>query len=245
MKKSFLLAAAGSLLLTLTAQAQTADDIVNNYINARGGADKIKAIKTLVTENSLSVQGMDIPMKQTISAGKGYRMEMSVMGNDMVQVINENGGWAIRPTMMGGTGEAEDMPLEEMKGMSAQLDPGGPLFNYKEKNEKLTLVGKEKLSGKDVYHLRTTAGADTTNTTDYYLDATSGLLSKQVISRKVQGQDIKVETSYSDYKDVNGVKFAHTIETENPMSGPLTITTSKVTVNGPVDDKVFQKPGKK
>lgn len=231
--------------MTLTVQAQTVDDIVNNYVNARGGADKLKGVKTLVTENSLSVQGMDIPMKQTISTGKGYRMEMSVMGNDMIQVVTDNGGWAIRPTMMGGTGEPEDMPADQMKGAASQLDPGGPLFNYKEKKQKVDLVGKEKLNGKDVYHLKMMSASDSGSVTDFFLDATTGLLSKQVVTGKMQGQEVKNEMLFSDYKDVGGVKFAHTIETENPMSGPLTITTKKVIVNGQVDDKIFQRPGKK
>src|SRR5258706_11828774 len=42
-----LLALAGVVLLSVSASAQTAEDIVNKYIKTVGGMDKIQAVKTL------------------------------------------------------------------------------------------------------------------------------------------------------------------------------------------------------
>ncbi|PMD98293.1 outer membrane lipoprotein-sorting protein [Siphonobacter sp. BAB-5405] len=242
MTKLRIWAAAAALVFTLNAQAQSVDEIVDKHIAARGGADKLKGIKTLVIENSMSMQGMDIPMKQMIATGRGMRMEISVMGNEMITAVDGDKGWTIRPAMMGGTGEPEDLPAEQIKSSTSQLDPGGPLFNYKEKGTKVELVGKEKMDKKDAYHLKITTKDGTA--VDYFLDANTYLLAKQIAQLSMQGQEVKQEMNFSDYKEVSGVKFPHTMETASPMGGDMTIITNKITVNGPIDEKMFAKPTK-
>ncbi|MCY7350408.1 MAG: outer membrane lipoprotein-sorting protein, partial [Cytophagaceae bacterium] len=148
MKTQKLLAAAVAVLLSTGAFAQTADEIIDKYVAARGGADKLKGIQTLVMENSMSVQGQEIPMTQTIVNGKGFRQDVNIMGNSMVTVIEGETGWNILPAMMGGTGEPQDVPAEMLKGQSASLDPAGALFDYKTKGSNVELAGTEKVGGK-------------------------------------------------------------------------------------------------
>lgn len=243
MKKLGLLLASAAILLVSNVQAQTIDEVVDKHVAARGGAEKLTGIKTLVIENSMSVQGMEIPMKQSIISGKGLKMEISVMGNDMITSVFDGKGWNIRPAMMGGSGEPEDLPEDEIKKNSNQIDPTGPFLNYKDKGNALTLVGKEKTDGKDAFHVKVTSkdGA----IVSYFLDATTYLINKQVATIKSpDGSEATQEMSFSDYKAVDGIQFAHTMETSNPMGGDMTITTTKVTVNGPVDEKIFAKPAK-
>ena len=242
MKTNKLMAAAVAVLMSASAFAQTADEIVTKHIAARGGADKLKGIQSVVMENSMTVQGMEIPMTQTIVAGKGFRQEMSVMGNQMITAIEGDKGWMIRPAMMGGTGEPEDLPAEAVKGQGGSLDPGGPLFNYQTKGTTVELVGTEKVNGKDAYHLKVT-GKDG-GVSDHWIDAASFLETKVKRTVSQGGQEVVSEVTFSDFKDVDGIKFPYTMETENPMAGAMTITTSKVTVNGKVDENIFKKPVK-
>lgn len=242
MKTPKLLAAAVALLVSASAFAQSADEIVTKHITARGGADKLKGIQTLVMENSMSVQGMEIPMTQTIVSGKGFRQEMSIMGSQMITVIEGDKGWSIRPAMMQGTGEPEDLPADALKGQSASLDPAGALFNYQDKGSKVELVGTEKVNGKDAFHLKVTD--KTGGVSDHWIDTTTFLESKVKKTVNQGGQEIVNEVVFSDYKDVDGVQFPYTMETENPMAGAITITTNKVVVNGKVDDSIFKKPTK-
>ena len=131
-----MLAAAVALLVSVSANAQTVDEIVDKHVTALGGADKLKGVNTLIIERSLSVQGMEIPTIMTVVVGKSLRSESTIMGNAMVQVLDGSTGWSIKPAMMGGTGEPEDMTAPELKQMSGQLDPFGALMNYKEKGNK-------------------------------------------------------------------------------------------------------------
>ncbi len=176
MKTNRILVAVVAALISANSFGQTVDEIVDKHVAAIGGLDKIKAVNNVVTERSLSVQGMEIPSKTTIVVGKSMRSESTVMGNSMVQVVDGATGWMIRPTMMGGTGEPEDMPADQVKQQVGQLDPFGGLVNYKEKGNKVELVGKEKVDKKDVYHIKLTTKDG--QAMDEYLDATTYLLTK-------------------------------------------------------------------
>ncbi|GAB4034096.1 outer membrane lipoprotein-sorting protein [Spirosoma gilvum] len=237
MKTNKFLALSFAVCLSGFAQAQTVDELVDKHVAALGGADKLNNVKTLYIERSMAINGMEIPSKSTIVVGKSMRTETSVMGNSMVQVVDGSTGWMIRPAMMGGTGDPEDMPADQLKSSKGQLDPFGALVNYKAKGNQIELVGKEKVDGKDVYHLKVTTKEG--QAVDEYLDATTYLINK--VKMAMNGQ--AAEIAFSDYKDKDGIKFANTMEMASPQ-GALTFSTEKITVNGPVDDSIFKKPAK-
>ncbi|MCF0062925.1 outer membrane lipoprotein-sorting protein [Dyadobacter chenwenxiniae] len=238
MKTTKLFVAFAAALISAGSYAQTVDEIVDKHVAALGGMDKIKAVNTVITERSLAVQGMEIPTKTVLVVGKSLRNESTVMGNAMVQVVDDSKGWMIRPTQMGGTGEPEDMPADQLKQQIASLDPFGGLVNYKEKGNKVELVGKEKLDKKDVYHLKVTSKEGTTM--DEYLDAETYLVSKVKVDMNGQSGEIDL----SDYKEVEGVKFPNTMDITNAQMGTMSFITSKVSVNTPVDAAIFKKPVK-
>ncbi len=238
MKTNTFLAATMAVFVCISANAQTVDEIIDKHIAALGGLDKINAVKSIYTERSLSVQGMEIPSKATVVVGKALRTESSVMGNAMVQVVNGTTGWMIRPAMMGGSGDPEDMPADQVKQQLGQLDPFGPLINYKDKGNKVDLVGKEKVDGKDVYHVKVITKDG--QTVEEFLDANTYLVSK--VKMMVNGQD--GEVAFSNYKEVEGIKFPNTMEMASPQAGNITFTTEKVTINGKVDEAIFKKPAK-
>lgn len=238
MKTNRFLGAIFAIAISAGAFAQTVDEIVDKHIAAMGGLDKIKNVTSLITDRSLALNGMEIPSKTTISVGKGMRTESTVMGNSMVEVIDGSTGWMIRPTMMGGTGEPEEMPADQVKQRVGQLDPFGPLVNYKEKGNKVELVGKEKVDKKDNFHLKVTTkdGQEMA----LFLDASTYLLSK--LRATMNGQE--GEISFSDYKETDGIKFANAMEMSNPQMGMVSFLTNKVIVNSKLDESIFKKPVK-
>ncbi|WAC13866.1 outer membrane lipoprotein-sorting protein [Dyadobacter pollutisoli] len=238
MKTTKLFVATLAALISAASYGQSVDEIVDKHVAAMGGMDKIKGVTTIVTERSLAVQGMEIPNKTTIVVGKAVRNESTVMGNSMVQVVDGTSGWMIRPTMMGGTGEPEDMPAEQVKQQISSMDPFGGLVGYKEKGNTVELIGKEKQDKKDVYHLKVTSKDG--QVTDQFLDAETYLLSKLKVS--MNGQEGEIDLS--DYKEVDGLKFANTMDITNPQMGAMSFITSKIVVNSKVDDSIFKRPVK-
>ncbi|WP_080054370.1 LolA family protein [Spirosoma aerolatum] len=237
MKTNKFLVLGFALCLSGFAQAQTVDELVDKHVAALGGLDKLSNVKTLYIERSMAINGMEIPSKSTIVVGKSMRTETSVMGNSMIQVVDGTTGWMVRPAMMGGTGDPEEMPADQLKSSKGQLDPFGALVNYKTKGNQVELIGKEKVDGKDAYHLKVTTKEG--QTVDEFLDANTYLVNK--VKMAMNGQT--AEIAFSDYKDKDGIKFANTMEMASPQ-GALTFTTEKITVNGPVDENIFKKPAK-
>ncbi len=242
MKTQKLLAASLAVLISASAFAQTADEILAKHIAARGGADKLKGIQSIVTESSISTQFGEIPLTQTIVSGKGFRNEMNIMGNSMLLVLDGANGWMIAPAQMGGTGEPQDIPAEMVKGQGGTLTPGGPLLSYKEDGAKVELASNDKVNGKDAFHVVMTP--TTGPKVDYWFDAASLMNVKTRVTAQANGQEVTQEMVFSDFKDVDGIKFPHTMETENPQAGAMTMTTNKITLNGKVDESVFKKPAK-
>lgn len=218
-------------------KGQTIDEIVTKHVEAMGGAEKLKTVNTIVTERVIAVQGMEIPSKSVIVVGKSLRSESTVMGNAMVQVLHGEKGWKIMPSMLGGSGEPEDMSAEEIKPLFGQLDPFGALYNYQEKGNKLELLGKEKVEKKDMFHFKITTKEGVTM--DEYLDASTYLVYK--VTSNIAGQE--GELVFSGYEVIDGIKMANTIDITGPM-GAFTMVTNKTVINGPVDEQIFKKPAK-
>ncbi|MFD1819196.1 hypothetical protein SAMN04515674_102413 [Pseudarcicella hirudinis] len=239
----FFASAAVAVLLSVSAFAQTVDEVVAKHIEAMGGIDKWKSIKGVEMNNSMSMQGMDISMKSVVIPGKAMKSTVKVMGQEIITVINGETGWSIRPAMMGGTGEAEDLPKDQLKMTRGQMDLGGLLVNYKEKGSTLELAGKEKMDGGDVYKLKLTDKAG--EVTNIFVSASTYYILKTAGKRTINGQDIDTEVNYSNFKQVEGLTFPFTMETASPMGGQITIETESIKLNPTIDEAIFQRPAKK
>lgn len=136
--------------------AQTTDEIIAKHQAAMGSPEKWSSIKSMVMKNKFNVQGMDIVSKTSIVVGKSFRTEVEVMGNKIITVVDGEGGWMNRPAMMGGTGEPEDLPREQVKATISQKNIGSSLLIAKNEGSKIDLVSKEKLDGAEVYLLKIT-----------------------------------------------------------------------------------------
>ena len=133
------------MLFAFVASAQSTEEILAKHEAAMGGLDKWAAVKTAVVKNKFNVQGMDIESKTSIVVGKSFRTEVEVMGNKIITVVDGEGGWMNRPAMMGGTGEPEDLPREQVKATISQKNIGSSLLIAKNEGSKIDLVSKEKL----------------------------------------------------------------------------------------------------
>jgi hypothetical protein len=217
------------------ALAQTADEILAKSIEARGGVDKLKGLKSLRTETTTSVAGMDLSSKSVIVNKRGMRNDIEVMGQTITMAIDGDKGWMINP-MQGGA-DPVALPEEQMKPLAAQLDLSG-LASFKEEGTTAELLGKETLDGTEVYKVKTT-GKDGMVIT-HFIDSKTFYVLKTAV--KI-GQGA-IETRMSNYKIVDGIAFPHTTEVSNPEVGAITTTTKKLEVNPMVDENVFAMPKK-
>lgn len=220
-------------------QAQTVDEIINKYITAIGGKDKLNSIKTLYYESSIDVMGNEATSTTYIINGKGMKSETDFNGQKIVQVVTENGGWMINP-MMGQT-TAGELPKDQMKGSQSQYTMGGGLLDYAAKGNKVELVGREDVSGVSTYKIKlTTKDSAIIN---YFIDPTTYYVSKVVSTISAQGQDAETSIIFSNYQKTD-FGYVHSMKQELslPQGISLTITTKKVEINKDIDPKIFEMP---
>lgn len=224
--------------------AQTADELVEKSLKASGGREKMEAVKSARMTGKMSMgQGMEAPMViETVEPNK-FRMEMTFQGMTMIQAYDGKSGWQVQPFM--GKTEPEPMNEQDLKAMEDQLDDMDLLTKYKEKGHTLELVGKEELEGSPVYKLKLTKKSG--EVSNLYLDTETYLLVRQTGKTKMQGQEIESETSLSDYKEVGGVLYPHSIQTKIPSmpGGVMAMTFDKIEPNPDIPASRFDMPPKK
>lgn len=226
-----------ALLTAGVAQAQTADEVINNYIKAVGGKEKIATINSLYVESTLDVMGMQGTIKMTTLNGKGMRQDIDVMGSIMTTCYNDKEGWAINP-MMGST-SAEPMPEMQYKAGKSNLWIE-PLSDFAKAGYTAELQGKENVAGTECFKLKVTSPDQIAST--YYFDAAKYLLVRVLNQSEMQGQMVETSMSFSDYKDTDGYLSARKMDMDMGGQFQMSMTVGKVVVNGPVDENIFKKP---
>ena len=246
-KRGTLLSWLALVVLPVFAQEATpnpsADDLIAKYLEAIGGRDKLKAVKTMRMSGKMTMgQGMEAPVTMEMMRPSSMRMEFTFQGMTGIQGFDGSHGWMVMP--FSGKTDPEPIPEDMAKEFKEQADFEGPLVDYKEKGSTVELLGKETVEGAETYKLKVTKKDGDVQVT--YLDAEYFLPIKEASKRKIQGNDVEVETSLGDYKEVNGLKFAHSIEARaKGAPGAQTITVEKIEINPTIDPSRFQMPEKK
>lgn len=227
-------------LLSASAWAQTADEIIEKNIEAKGGREKIKAMNTVRMSGKMVMgQGMEAPFILEMSRPNKMRMEFTLQGMTGVQAYDGTTGWMVMPFM--GKKDPEEMPADQVKGMADQADFDGVLMDYKDKGHQVEYAGKEDLEGTPVHKLKVTKKNGDVNT--IYIDAETFLDLKVTGKTKVQGQEIEAETVLGDYKEVGGVIFPHSMEQKAAgMPGGMVMTIEKIEVNPEIAADRFMMP---
>lgn len=132
---------------------------------------------------------------------------------------------------MGGEQELTGEELEEVRA-NAKIVPEMEYLNPNS-GYKLTLIGVEKINGKDAFKLEVKTPWNK-NIFEYY-DAASGL---KVLEVKT-GEDSPQLTIYDNYEEVNGVKFAFKI---GQSYGPqmIEMKASSIEANKMLSDDLFK-----
>jgi hypothetical protein len=236
--KTNLFAFALAIACSTIASAQSIDEIVAKYIKASGGAEKLRAVKSIVTQNTISVQGLELENKTYVVTHKNIRSETVLMGNQMVQAFDGSKAWQLVPTMMGGTNEPAEMTAAAAKSLLAQMDPF-PLLDYGAKNTKLEWLGTEQVKGQATWHLKMTTKDSLVS--ELWIDTTNGFLRKL---KNIQ-EGMPNEIVFSGEREQEGIFFATQMDINNAAAGNITIATKSIAVNPAIDATIFQFPTKK
>jgi outer membrane lipoprotein-sorting protein len=231
-----------SVVMSVSAAAQTLDEVIAKANEARGGVEKIKAINTLVMNGKMIMQGGAMKIEGTVMNKRpsSYRAEFSLQNMKGITTTNGKEGWNLFPWM--GMKEAQPMDAKDVEESIENADIDGEFIDSKQKGYTLELMGKEDVEGAPAFKIKVTKKNG--NIVYKFIDAETFLEVKQTSKRKDprSGTEVESTTLLSDYRKVGDVLMPFATETKLGSQTQSQMILEKVEVNKPLDDALFGKP---
>lgn len=226
-------------LLASTAQAQTVEDIVRRYVEARGGAVKLRAVESLRFTGTMELPDVSAAFVLELKRPNRMRTEFVVQGQTGVRAFDGQHAWERLPL----PGEqARPMSPEDAAEARAQADVDlSPLVDSQAKGFTVELVGRDRLPGGETWKLVARPREGPART--LHLDVRTHLVVQTIDVRSVDGKPVEMVTEISDYRPLAGVVFPHRIET-GPRGRPerQRLMIQRVEVNPPLEAARFVMP---
>jgi zinc protease len=204
----------------------TAKTVFENYIKAIGGDKAVAAVKSIAMLGSVSLPQAPAPLSYTSKTDiKGNSLTEIAMGgmSVMKQVVNQKGAYAVQQ------GQRKDFAGAELAEMKAAATPFEEVLLLK--NPALTIDRIETINGNDTFVIKN-------GKTTYFYDTKTGLKLSESKTIEQGGQTMTLTTTFTDYKEVKGVKVPFNIIQNVGIE--LDIKLSEITINEGVKDTDFQ-----
>ncbi len=200
----------------------TAESILNKYIQAIGGKQAVDNVESVLMTATAEIQGqkLDLEIKTT---AKGKSLQVVSMGGNAIskQVFDGTTGFAVVQ------GQKIPFTEEQITDVKADAAPFPELVVNDAR-----VMGIEAVDGKDAYAI-----ALNDKTTAFY-DMETGLKVKSVKTVTQGPQTMEVPTGYSNYQEVNGIKFPFTVtQSFGPQS--IEFTVKEMKINDGVEESDF------
>jgi hypothetical protein len=226
--------------LSWCAHSQTADELVNRNIQAKGGLDKIKAIKSVRMTGRINFGG-----GFTATAGQEslrpnlVRQTFSLQGMTAVTAYDGATGWQIQP--FEGHKDPELMGEDDLRDLLLDADFDGPLVDYKEKGNTVEYLGHDVVDGDDALRLKVTLKNG--DIIYDYLDPDTFLEIREEFQQFIRGSIRERVAEMGSYKPVAGVMYPFS-RTSGSKANPAdqTTTVEKIEVNVAIDQAMFAVP---
>jgi hypothetical protein len=213
----------------------TPQQILAKYAEAIGSKEAVEKIKTRVIKGvSVSANGQSFPLEILFTSPDKYSLSVSLPQGATTQKLNGALGWI--------KNAREDRAMDEVdiaraKSLAWSLEP----LQIKEPYPQMSFGGTEKIGGRDTQIVR--MALPNKRRAVFYFDKETGLLARRVVMTDTPiGLDSE-QTDYEDYREVDGVKVAHTIRTsylDNLYSS--TRKFAEIKHNAQVDELLFKMP---
>ncbi len=220
----------------------SADQILDKYIQALGGAQRLAGVKSFIaTGTSLGYEGLGGGGQfQIFGKAPDQRCVQIVFKDhpergDSIRAFNGSAGWIKSPRGLLGEYELVGSELDGLK-LEAQLAFPGQI---RQVLTNLRAGNPDSINGSEVNVVQGTGPHGVLAT--LYFDQKSGLLVRLVRYGRSPVGRVPVQSDYSDYRDVAGIKFPFKY-TFSWLDGKDAFQLSDVKTNVPIAEAMFGKP---
>jgi hypothetical protein len=220
--------------------SQTVDELIAKNIQAKGGMEKIKAIKTVRMSGKFVGQGgFTASITQESQRPDLIRETFSLQGMTEIQAYDGSNGWQIQP--FGGKKDPELLGEDDLRDLLLDADFDGALIDYKEKGNTVEYLGHDEVDGDDALRLKVTLKNG--DIIYYFLDPDTFLEIRREIQQFIRGSVRDRVQEFGSYKPVAGVMYPFSIS-QGPKAHPddQTETVQKIEANVPIDPADFALP---
>ncbi len=232
-----------ALLCTTGLVAQDLQTVLTRHFKAMGGVTQLKGKTSLSMTMRMMGGGLEAPVEVESLGDDRVRVEVDLGGPRLITAVSGDQGWKVDPLegYGGGVPEPVAMTPEEVRQSVAQRNYRSELLEPGKGGHRLEYAGMAKVEGTSCHVLKLAHRNGDHYT--LYLDGDAYLLVKQVVRTKVNGMEQIHEVKLGDYKPVEGILVAHTMEFQ-PKGAPVPMTfkLDKVTFNEPVEPARFLRP---
>jgi len=225
-------------LISLTVSAQSVDELIQKYVGTMGNMEAINKITSIKITGIFSAQGNDFTLTSQVINAKAMRMDIDVMGQMVTNCFFNGKGWTVNP--FAGITSPTEVSGTELNDFKEQSFVIGSLMDYKARGHKVELMGEADVDGVNTYKIALTRNDG--KLTEYYISKADNTLIKSSTNKEFQGQELKIDTYYSDLKDFNGAKFFMSMVSKVDGQVIQTIKLEQVQLNIPIDEKIFEMP---
>jgi hypothetical protein len=213
--------------------AQNGAEIIDRHIAAMGGIDNWNKIKTMVITSSAKTPTNDITLVQTISAGKGMRMDIRYMGISGYTIVTPTDGWVYTPFGQG-MDRVTKMQPSEVKASQEKLDVKNGLLLDKSIIAKAEYIGSDSVNTMLCYKVKVTDKAGNVQTA--FFDAATYYMVRVEVKIRSADMDQDIFINYSNFeKQSLGIVYPMALSSQE---GDFTVKA--VELNKPVDENIFK-----
>lgn len=214
----------------------TAEQVLEKYAQALGGAAAIEKLKSRVMKGTL-----------TTATGAELGYELSQSGPDLILAVintpqsgvlergfNGQAGWEKSTRGVRDLNSDEIFYLHRFPDLYKDIKLAGQFT-------RISVASRQKINDRDVYQLRATTIAGKRE--QLYFDVETGLLIRRTSSTTTPIGAIPEQVEFDDYREVDGLKLPFTIRVSvvDPNYSVVRKFT-EIKLNVPIDPKRFNKP---
>ena len=206
----------------------TAGSIIDNYIDAIGGLDKLNSVTSIEETYVADVMGNPFERYSLKSSKNQSLTTISVMGQSQKIVVNQSSGFM---EVMGQKIEITGTELEE-------AISGAALFTETNLDySTIELVGKTEVDDEAAYEIKVS------DSKSLFYSIETGLKLKEVTTQEVEGNSMITENFYNNYEEVDGILFPMSINLVTPampIPGGLFLNATSIMLNVETSDSDFE-----
>ena len=206
----------------------TAGSIIDNYIDAIGGLDKLNSVTSIEETYVADVMGNPFELYSLKSNKNQSLTTISIMGTSQKIVVNQSSGFM---EVMGQKIEITGTELEE-------AISGAALFTETNLDySTIELVGKTEVDDEAAYEIKVS------DSKSLFYSIKTGLKLKEVTTQEVEGNSMITENFYNNYEEVEGILFPMSINLVTPampIPGGLFLNATSIMLNVETSDSDFE-----